>query len=241
MKLLKKFVATVAGVTAATIVSLPMVAMAQAVDPELLEIYAENYFVLEDVHAFATGEMELQGELKTLPDGKRYGAYTDRTGTNFVVWVDFCQTGPCLGLVFAAYFPGDQYRASLNDLNTFNVIRPHGNASYDGAARTFLVQRLITNVAGITKGGLAAEFGVFEGYSNMFYQFLNERNADTSNKISQSFDGADAKADAISVSEITGQGSLGEGQISTTAMEILMDMQANASLDRIYFNPGTNE
>ena len=230
-----KFARTLAGATAAIALGVATTgATAQTVNPELLEIYAENGYTLDGVHNFATAEMGMVGEIKTLSSGKRYGAYTSREGVKFVTWTDFCQTGPCLGLVFAAYFPGDQYRATQNDLNAFNVIRPHGNASFDSGANTYLVQRLITNIAGVTKGALAGEFGVFEGYSQTFYKYMNDLNAATANKISHSPTAAPTGPEAQTISLSSGNDALGLGDMSTSASEILNDLKLNAPADGVY-------
>ena len=137
-------------------------------------IFSESGFSIDAVHQLLAVERGIPGEIKQLSDGSRYGVYTTTSGLKVTVEPDFCQTGQCLGLVFRAFFVGSDFNASLAELNRFNVNRPHGNATQNATRSNYIVQRIMVNISGVTRGAVVAEFNVFDGYSDTFFNYLRE-------------------------------------------------------------------
>lgn len=205
---------------------------------QLLDMFAEQGFTMSEVHSLAV-MLDYQGELQQLPTGEQFGIYNTQDGRTFIVKPDFCETGTCLGLVFASYYPANQFSATYQQLNDFNVIRPHGNAVYVAGASSFAVQRVIFNISGVTYGAIAGEFGVFEGYSRSFDIYVrgltgaanvaykdDADDAKTSKTLNDGFDGTVPTADNYFAP-------------SNAAHEILIDRIANGSVKEIYYRPVT--
>lgn len=206
------------------------------------ELFAQRGFDLDEVHAFAISRGGDAGEIRTTQSGKRYGAYRSEYGVRYTVWPDFCEPAPCKGLVFAAYYPGDQFRLSTADLNEFNISRAHGNASFSTSGGSYVVQRLITNISGITNGGLAGEFGVFQGYSSKFDEFIRAKRNSAVNTVS-----AEPAADALTATAVSfapgvdAAGGVSEfGEMALTPEEVLQDLLENAPADGIYYRGVAN-
>ncbi|HNR76110.1 MAG TPA: YbjN domain-containing protein [Parvularculaceae bacterium] len=204
-------------------------AAAQTVDKYAL--YSQSGFDIDSVYAFARS-LGLEGEIRTTSEGKRYALFVSQFGVKFSAYPDFCTEQGCLGLVFSAFFPGAAAQASLADLNEFNRVRPHGNAAHLAGSSDIVVQRVVTNIAGITNGALAAEFGVAVGYSNAFVQFMNARRgmaaapAETDEK--PLLRAAYAPAPELD----------GLAPLALTADEVFADLSANVGREAAYFLPG---
>lgn len=200
-----------------------------------LSLLAEQGFTMSEVHVIA-GLTGYQGELQQLPTGDQFGVYNTEDGRTFIVKPDFCGTGKCLGLVIGAFYPADEFSATYQQLNEFNVTRPHGNASYVDENSTFVVQRVLFNISGVTIGNLAGEFGVFEGYSRAFDTYIRGLNG-TANTIAFNDDADDAKTSNILTYGIDGAPTTADNLFapSNAAREILSDSIANGSVQAIYY------
>ncbi len=199
------------------------------------DLFARQGFDIDAVHAFAISRGGDAGEIKTTSNGERYGAYRSEYGVRYTVWPDFCSPAPCKGLVFAAYYPGSQFRLTLAELNEFNIDRAHGNASYSARGESYVLHRVVTNISGITNGSLAAEFGVFQGYSSKFDEFIREKTAASRNTAAAD----DASPRALAVSYVPDDEAAveipGLGEMSLTPEEVLQDLLEHAPADGIFY------
>ncbi len=189
---------------------------------ELLELVPPNRgFNMETVHGYAL-RAGISGEMRTSSEGKRYAAMTSPEGINFVMVPEFCESGTCLGLVFVATFTtASNYGVGMDGLNAFNLVRPHGNAAYLSQRDEFVIQRVITNISGITVGSLAAEMGVFRGYSSTFREFI--RTASSKVSISNEVESAtpQTKAVSIALSPLT----FGQGDPTIDVVNLFADIE----------------
>lgn len=222
----------------AALVLAPSAVNAQG-DIELLDMFAEQGFTMSEVHSLAV-MLDYQGELQQLPTGEQFGVYNTEDGRTFVVKPDMCENGTCLGLVFASYYPANEFSATYQQLNDFNVARPHGNATFVADASAFAVQRVIFNISGITYGAMAGEFGVFEGYSRSFDTYIRGLNG-TANNIAFKDDVDDANASKTINDGFDGDAAMADNLFSPSnaAREILSDVIANGSVNEIYYRRPT--
>ncbi|MGF1545305.1 MAG: hypothetical protein ACFB00_12545 [Parvularculaceae bacterium] len=202
--------------------------------PDPYALFSRQGFTLDATHRFLVNFTTVSGEIRTLSSGERYGAYTTRQGGRFIAQPTFCRDGVCYGLMFAAYFPTSGFSVTPDQLNAFNVQRPHGNASYNPNANAYVLQRLTTNISGITNGSLAGEVGLFDGYLRSFFDFIRGSPTDGGGSLVST----DAPAPILASASAAPLAALA-GPVEVTADDILEDMRSNLSADKI-FNGLTN-
>ena len=203
-----------------------------------LEIFAEQGFDIEAVHRLILSETNLTGEIYVDTASQfTYAAYTNADNNTFIVIPEFCpKNGKCLGLVFKAFMPGSNFNASFAQLNSLNSERPQGNVFYDSQASTYVVQKLSTNAAGITVGGMLAEFEIFQGYANAVASYLAQITATTGKVVSNDLVSPETMpAPALSVS-LNDTAAADATSMSPKSMAVFEDMRANLAADKIYFD-----
>ena len=203
-----------------------------------LEIFAEQGFDIEAVHRLILSQTDLTGEIHIDTVSQiTYAAYTNADDNNFIVIPEFCsENGKCLGLVFQAFMPGGDFNASFAQLNSLNSERPQGNVFYDSQSSTYVVQKLSTNTAGITVGGMLAEFEIFQGYANAVASYLAQITATTGKVVSNDLVSPETMpAPALSVS-LNDTAAADATSMSPKSMAVFEDMRANLAADKIYFD-----
>ena len=187
---------------------------------------AKEGFELSQIHSFLTAEVGLTGEIIENPEFN-IAAYQLPSGLPVNVGADLCLNGTCFGMVMVTYFPKSEFALSISDLNAFNLDRPHGNVSLIEEDGFYIVQRVVTNFSGVTKGSLASEMEFFGGYVESFIEY----GLATAQTQAVSFE-----ADGLVEGETVARGAGAVGEATGVTRAILSSGRGLARTDNLRFD-----
>ncbi len=126
-----------------------------------VEIVIESGFQLEKV-VQTLRSFDIDAKTVSVPSGQA-AVVSLGQGLNIVLVPELCEGDFCLGLLMMTFMPARGVEAVANRLNQFNSTNGISAASYDSKNNQFVLMRMLTNYAGITRGTFQGEVGAYIG------------------------------------------------------------------------------